>query len=296
MIEQTYEIEKNPSPPMQWEEYKARLSTSWPTFLNSEAAQEEKNVQGFLEEHPCLIPGAFGTKFSSGHFPFPCGVITQPVLKGLTTKVPDFMWIAADSGSIYPTLVEIEAPHKRWFTQGGNPHSDLTQAQGQLASWKAWFNIPVNQQLFLEYYKIPSGLVFSRRLHPLFILVYGRREEFKDAPRLNSLRANLERQDETLMSYDRLEPEEKAKNMMCVRLVESTTGLRYQALRIPPTYTLGPLEAEYRALVSEKEEAVNTNSLISPERREFLIRRIPYWDEWVRKRSGGYSFNAGDKE
>ncbi len=43
------------------------------------------------------------------------------------------MWIATDSGSIYPILIEIETPQKPWFYgERAEIHSDLTHAQGQL--------------------------------------------------------------------------------------------------------------------------------------------------------------------
>jgi hypothetical protein len=78
------------------------------------------------------------------------------VLQGLGTKVPDFMWIAADSGTIYPILIEIESPRKRWFTNQGKPNFEFTQAHTQLATWKSWFDSPTNRQLFLEYYQSQS--------------------------------------------------------------------------------------------------------------------------------------------
>ena len=40
---------------------------------------------------------------------------TRPKLPGLSDREPDFMWIATDSGSLHPVLVEIETPHKAWF-------------------------------------------------------------------------------------------------------------------------------------------------------------------------------------
>ncbi len=292
----TYQIEANPPPPLSWDEYKSSVESNWTALINSPAARDEKNIQAFLEEHPCMIVGAFGITFSSGHFPFPHAVISQPVLKGLNTKIPDFMWLAADSGTIYPVLIEIETPTKRWFTREGHPHSDFTQAHTQLASWKTWFNSPVNQQIFLEYYQIPSDLVLSRRLHPLYVLVYGSRDEFEAAPTLNSMRASLERADETLMTFHRLAPDGKARDMMCVKLIESPAGRRYEALTVPPTLTLGPLGAHYRAKVFGKEEAVSRNTLIGKERKAFLISRIPYWDDWVQGSSGYYSFNTGDRE
>jgi len=276
----TYEIETNPPSAMDWEKYKSNLMVRWRDLLDSEASNIEKNIQQFLEENPCLIPGSFGITFSSGHFPFPSAVITQPLLKGLATKIPDFMWIASDSGTIYPILIEIETPKKRWFTKEGIPHSDFTQAHSQLTSWKTWFNSAANQQLFLEYYKVPGELYQTRRIHPLYVLVYGSRREFISAPGLNAMRGHLQGIDETLMTFDRLAPEEKAQDMLCARFVESASNRYYDALTVPPTLKLGPLCANDRARILNKEEAVRRNGLISPERKQFLLSRIPYWDQW----------------
>lgn len=54
----------------------------------------------------------------------------------MTTRIPDFLWIATDSCNIYPIFVEIERPSKNWFTVSGQPTADFTQAQTQLAEWK----------------------------------------------------------------------------------------------------------------------------------------------------------------
>lgn len=193
-------------------------------------------------------------------------------------------------------LVEIETPRKRWFTAGGVQHSDLVHALTQLASWRSWFNSPVNQQVFLEYYRIPADLLQTRRLRPLYALIHGTRREFDDTPGLNHLRGSLERPDELLMTFDRLSPDEKAQNMMCVRLIDNPTGRRYEAMTVPPTLTLGPLEAGYRSIVTGKEEAVGRNALMGRERKEFVIRRIPYWDNWARTRSGSYRIDLDARE
>jgi hypothetical protein len=51
---------------------------------------------------------------------------------------------------------------------------------------------------------------------------------------------------------------------------------------------LGDLGADYRFVINDKEDAVKKNILISEGRKEFLIRRMPYWDNLVRTRSGRY--------
>src|SRR4051812_29021212 len=95
-------------PPMGWEEYSTRVLAEWRALLARDAADREGALQIFLERHPSLVPGPFSTAGwgESGHFPFPAAVISQPPLQGLQRRVPDFMWIAVDSGTISPVLVE----------------------------------------------------------------------------------------------------------------------------------------------------------------------------------------------
>ena len=58
-------------------------------------------------------------------------VISKPKLPGLSDREPDFMWVACDSGSVYPILIELETPHKQWFYgERVEIHSDFTHAQG----------------------------------------------------------------------------------------------------------------------------------------------------------------------
>jgi hypothetical protein len=91
------------------------LASRWRQLIDSDESTDERLVQSFLERHPSLLPGSHSVDGSSGHWPFPFAVISQPKLPGLSTRIPDFMWIASDSASVYPILIEIETPHKRWF-------------------------------------------------------------------------------------------------------------------------------------------------------------------------------------
>src|ERR1017187_2614000 len=51
------------------------------------------------------VPGAFGLLQGPG--PLNYALISQPELKGVGEKRPDFLWIAFDSATIYPVLIEI---------------------------------------------------------------------------------------------------------------------------------------------------------------------------------------------
>ena len=74
----TYQIETPPEPAMSWDVYERLIVTEWDALLNSETPNE-KEIQAFLEQHPALVPGAFNLIGNeSGHYPWLCGLITQP--------------------------------------------------------------------------------------------------------------------------------------------------------------------------------------------------------------------------
>jgi hypothetical protein len=232
-FEITYPLDPDPPPAMPWTEYEQRLRAAWEALLRSEP--DEPNVQAFLEEHPCLIPGAHegigGMK--SGRGPFPSAVITQPSLKGLRTRTPDFAWVASDSVFLSPVFVEIEAPGKPWMTRKGVPRAELTQALHQIEEWKAWFAEPLNRQLFCEQYQIPRQLVRYRKWAPVWLLIYGRQG---DDARVRKLRGQLRTEDRVVIPYDHLEPHEDSSDYLCVRNHQGA----YRAVSVPRPCAWGP--------------------------------------------------------
>lgn len=95
------------------EVYDDLLMAQWHALLDSPASRDERLIHHFLERHPSLLPGSNSVDVDSGHAAFPLAVITKPKLPGLSDREPDFMWIATDSESVYPILIEIETPHKQ---------------------------------------------------------------------------------------------------------------------------------------------------------------------------------------
>ena len=260
---------------MGWAEYETRLRIAWRALLDSNPM--ECDVQSFLEKHPCLLPGVFNMGAKSGHYPYPDAVISQPPLAAVGNRVPDFMCLSTNSLEFEPVLIELERPDRNWFTQKGNPSAHLTQAHNQLAQWRAWFAIPANVQVFYEEFQVPL-MLRSRRLRVSCVLIYGRRREFEGNSRLNQVRAQLARDSEYLMTYDRLEPRADAANLYTVR--KQSDG--YVAVAFPPTYVLRPGLADRYLLVSAKAKAVDHSEWMSERRREFIKRRFPYWEDWAR--------------
>jgi len=251
------------------EVYNDLLMRRWRSLLDSPASQDERLLQAFLERHPSLLPGSNTVDGDSGHAAFPVAVISQPKLPGLSDRHPDFMWIATDSESVYPILIEIETPHKQWFY--GNRaeiHSDLTHAQGQLAEWRAWFNQGHNRTLFLDMYQVPQ-LLSERRLSPRFVLVHGRRSNYAGSRLRQAKRAELAREDERLMSFDRLTPAKWGALYSCVRM----TADGYRVVAVPPSLTIFNDGEDYQ-YAAGWEEALDDCPDMPVTRREYLKKEI----------------------
>jgi hypothetical protein len=288
----SYELKADVPPPMNWDEYERIISAKWQALLKSEDSKAERNVQEFLEQHPCMIPGPFGLIGTSGHSPWPAAMISHPILPGLSARIPDFMWIARTSDRVSPILIEIESPHKRWFTSAGMPRSELTQARDQITEWMIWFDKPQNVIQFREIYSVDRDL---GSLRPFFLLIYGRRAEANRSTALHAKRASMARPNELLMTYDRLMPQRGACQYLCVKI----NARGYRAITIPPTLRLGPNCADELALIRDKSEAADRSPYLSEGRRKFLTERFPYWDAWSQKASGSSPFeiiDASDSE
>ena len=249
--------------------YNQFLMERWQALLDSEESRDESLLQAFLERHPSLLPGSHSVDGDSGHGPFPVAVIAKPKLPGLSDREPDFMWLASDSSSLYPVLIEIETPHKAWFYgDRAEIHSDLTHALGQLAEWQAWFRRGHNQTAFLEYYDIPPEMA-RRKLEPRYVLVHGRRDNYESVPRRREKRAELGRPDERLMSFDRLTP---AKNSVLYSTVRKGQD-GYRVTSVPPSLTLFNTGKDYR-LISGWPSALDGCPDMAAGRRDYLKEQL----------------------
>jgi len=252
-----------------WDEYIYLLMLQWRALLDSPSSADEQLLHEFLERHPSLLPGSDSVDGTSGYLPFPMALISKPKLPGLSDRQPDFMWIATDSVNLYPILIEIETPHKKWFY--GNRaeiHSDLTHAQGQLAEWRAWFNRGRNRTAFLDYYDIPRELR-KRKLSPRFVLIHGRRADYESSESRLQKRAELPREDERLMSFDRLIPDDYGELYSCVRKTQDG----YQVVAMPPCLGLLRRAEDYRRS-NGWDHALDSCHDMAPARREYLKEQI----------------------
>lgn len=285
-----YELHPAPAPPLSRDEYGDFLRVEWPLRLDS--ASNEKTVQSFLEEHPCLLPGGEGGSDSLGghHGPTPAAVVAEPELPGLRRLRPDFLWITKTSAALHPVLIEIEDPSKRWFNGRGDPSADLTQARGQLSRWKSWFGQSGHVQLFNDRYVLDPFLVRALPLAPKYILIYGRRSETNSKPKANRRRVDDRPSGVTEMTFDRLVPNHHAMN--CVSVAVTTEN--WKVKHVPPTFRIGPSNAPDLLHFDGWENAISISSMMPETRKEFLLSRLDYWRDYARGPKG--IVTAGDFE
>jgi hypothetical protein len=273
-FEKTYKIVEGP-PACKIEEYAVKKNHEYKHLLDT--ATSEKELQNFFELNPSFVPGAWTPSSKSGHYPMHCALITQPELRGISTKIPDFMWIAQHSLGWFPTLIEIENPNKKIFKKDGVPTAEFTQARNQLEKWRTWFSNPSNVQMFLEMYHVSDSMrnMMQMKLH--MILIYGRREEFSQKPHLSKDRMSLTSHDLELMSYDRLTCDKELSDAITVRLDSNN---QYEAVAIPSTFKLGPTLSDRLPYIQSINNVIQANNEISNERKKFLLERLPYWIRW----------------
>lgn len=280
MSERSYEFDPNPVPAMRWDEYARIAENEYATLLAGNPFEAE--LQRFFEQNPSFLPGAWTVDIDSGHAPYPDAVISQPKLNGLTCRQPDFMWLATESGRWYPTLIEIERPSKLVFKKNKCEQSmDFAQAASQLAQWRAWFNETANLHVFEEYYGVPPRLR-DREMAARFVLIYGRRAEYSEDRERQRIRTNLlPATDTRMMSFDSLTPNPKSWNLCTVR---ATGNRRFRCVAVPPTWKVGYHSAECLGSVDAIEEVIDGQTRMSDSRREFLKRRLRYWQAWRQPR------------
>ncbi|MED3514397.1 DUF4263 domain-containing protein [Bacillus subtilis] len=285
----SYNLVSDSPEPLKWEDYEKKVVDDYRILLQQQS-ENEKVFQDFFEKNPAMLPGAYGFFGESGHAPYNNVLITQPVLQGLITKVPDFLWIASDSLNIYPVFIEIEAPSKKWFNQDGTQTAKFTQAQSQIQDWKTWYSNPIHQSIFFQYYDIDKKIIEGKSVKPFYVLIYGLREEFEGKPHLNQKRAQLNKSDEIFMTYDRLTPNIKGRDVITCHVKNRDYSAKY----VSPTFRLGPVFAEELNIINNKEEAI-LNTDLTDERKKFLISRLKYWEDFGKKKNKGL-INTGDWE
>ena len=278
-----YDWSESPPPLETRDSYYSRARSELRSLLSQ--SDDEQDFQHLLERYPILVPGVN----RESHSPIHRALFSQPYLPGLTSRVPDFMWIVTNSATVTAVLVEIERPGKKMFNQDGGQSAAFTQALGQLSDWRNWSHEPTNVDQFRTVYRLDGNRTTRRNLRFSYILVYGRRAEFGKDSVLADRRSAGQRSrnaDEVWMSWDRLSPQEYGEGCLTVKVGRSTG--EFKCIYVPDRVMLGPSEAADFVKISGKQDALARNAHLSEARRRFLGERFSYWDRWAHGRTRGH--------
>lgn len=122
--------------------------------------------------------------------------------------------------------------------------------------------------MFFDIYEVPDYLR-ERRLSPRYLLVYGRRANYANSRPRQAKRSELAREDERLMSFDRLTPAKWGVQYSCVR----KTMEGYQVVAVPPALTIVNDGQHYRCSAGW-DEALDDCPDMPESRREYLRQEI----------------------
>ena len=272
--------------------YKSLVMAEFQSLL-VDKADDETAFQKFFEQNPCMLPGSrsefdFGP---SGHGPEHQALITQPKIRGIIKRQPDFMWLSYDSMTFCPVLIEIEAPAKRYYNRDGTVTKEFSKAKNQLDEWATVFHQPDYISAFYSDFDISKDLRKSV-FKPYYILIYGRRSEYMHDQTLKNKRFTLvdKSSGQYLMSYDRIEPIFLNNSYVTCTVKDG----KFLAKNISPTMTLGPMESQLLE-INKLVEAVDNMVYTTDERKTFFKKRIPYWIEKIKEqKKRSTSFSSSD--
>jgi len=272
MLKKNYTMATNQPVAISWDNYKKLAIDEYKELLIS--SKDERVFQHFFERNPAFVPGI--TWAPHGEV-----LISQPKIQGIRGRFPDFMWLRDDSLTFSPVLIEIESPLKKLFTKQGQSTAQFTEARNQLVEWKTILDGPTARQQFYDDFAISLDLR-KKKFKPVYILVYGRREEFAGNDLLMGKRANLMGEQEELVSFDRLQPHSAAENVISV-LVRNK---EYLAMHIMPTFRFSPSIASDLVQVSNLEGVIDVMEHVTEARKVFIRERLPYWRSYAQNKGG----------
>jgi hypothetical protein len=110
-----------------WKDIRSTDADSLEAKLNS--AENERDMQSYLEEHPLLLIQHLG----GGH-----GRWVIPHQKLGVQFVTDFVVAEKSSIGFEWVAVELESPIAKLFTKNGDPSTTLNHAIRQISDWRAW--------------------------------------------------------------------------------------------------------------------------------------------------------------
>lgn len=281
LFEKQYEIMENVPKPIEWDEY-CELSLEEYEILLANNSDKEDVFQKFFEENPSFLPGAMELFGHSGHYPYMDALISQPEIGGLFRRRPDFVWLANDSLTFVPVFIEIEKPNKKMFNKDGTTTAEFNQALGQIHEWQYILNQSINIQILYDYFNLPLDFR-EMTFKPQYLLIYGRRAEYKGNKRLTGIRAANKTTNIDIMSYDRLKPISDYKQFVTCKV----SGGLYTVKNISPTFRYRPDCAEELVKMQGFSSKIDMMKQTSDDRKIFLKDRYKYWYEFGQREFKG---------
>ncbi len=169
---------------------------------------DEQRYQSFIEQNTRLIP----REFIQNH-----GIHFDLALRKLRISqdyITDFFYLSKSSADWNCVLIELEKPHSKYFKDHTNDfHSDFLAAMQQISRWRAWFSEPTNHSSFTEEtIGAIRGPLHENPSYIKYVLVFGRRSEFKNNAQRRRLIQSQERDDFKILSFDSLVEALESKN------------------------------------------------------------------------------------
>lgn len=163
-------------------------------------ALPEQAYQRYMEANTRLIPREFIQNHQI-HF----SLALRKLSFGADYKT-DFAYLSKSSDDWNCVLIEIERPSAKFFKHSSNDfHPDFTKALQQINQWRAWLLKPENSESFskntIGMIKTPLG---DNPIFFKYVLVYGRRGEYKSNEIRRSRIAAEERPDFKILTFDSL--------------------------------------------------------------------------------------------
>jgi Domain of unknown function (DUF4263) len=160
----------------------------------------EQLYQEFIETNTRLVPREFVQNHQI-HFDL---VLRKPSF-GADYK-SDFAYLSKSSDDWNCVLVEIEHPTARFFKDKSNEfHPAFVKATQQINLWRAWLLDSTNKAAFVDntigLIRVPLE---KNVTYPKFVLVHGRRAEYKGSPIRRRRIAAEERDNFKIMTFDSL--------------------------------------------------------------------------------------------
>jgi len=188
----------------------AQLGSEYLALLDGNPSEQE--IQRYIEDNTRLVP----REFVQNH-----GIHFQLVLRKLSFGADfksDLGYLSKSSDDWNCVLIELEHPASRFFNGKTNDfHPDFLKAVQQIDKWRAWLLRLENRATFADNTLGPIRKPLGRNpVYMKFVLVHGRRAEYRNNEQRRALIAAKEADDFKIMTFDSLAENLQSKHDLYV--------------------------------------------------------------------------------